>query len=99
MSLRSTPTSCCSTPTLEQPWVSGFLGLRVVGPTGDEPEIKQVAIREAFIVVSAVVGAIPYVGDLLGQIVVIAIAWTISNSPIKQGKHDQIAGGTRVVQV
>jgi uncharacterized RDD family membrane protein YckC len=76
-----------------------LLGLRVTGSGGDKPELKQAALREAFIVVSAVLGAIPLVGDWLGQILWIAIAVTISNSRTKQGKHDQIAGGTRVIKV
>lgn len=76
-----------------------LLGLRVIGPTGEKPEIKQAAMREAFLVVSAALGVIPYLGFLLGQVVWIAIAWTISNSPTKQGRHDQIAGGTRVLSV
>jgi uncharacterized RDD family membrane protein YckC len=73
------------------------LGLRVLGPTAAKPDLKQAATREAFLLVSAFVGVIPYAGDFLGSIVVLAIAWTISNSPTKQGKHDQLAGGTRVV--
>jgi uncharacterized RDD family membrane protein YckC len=73
------------------------LGLRVIGPAGTKPEFRQSATREAFILVSALVGVIPYAGDFLGSIVLVAIAWTISNSPTKQGKHDQLAGGTRVV--
>ncbi len=73
------------------------LGLRVLGPAAAKPDLKQAATREAFLLVSVLVGVIPYAGDILGSIVVIAIAWTISNSPTKQGKHDHLAGGTRVI--
>ena len=76
-----------------------LLSLRVVGPSGDKPEIKQAATREAVIIVSALLGAVPFAGDLLGSIPWLVIAWTIANSPTKQGQHDQIAGGTRVIKV
>lgn len=76
-----------------------LLHLRVIGPSGNKPDFRQAALREAWIVVAAIVGAIPFVGQWLATAVWIAIAFTISNSPTKQGKHDQIAGGTRVVRV
>ena len=70
-----------------------LLGLKVTGPDGDEPTIQQAAIREAF----TLVGAIPFIGPLLSLIAWIAIGVTINSSPTKQGKHDELAGGTRVV--
>jgi predicted PurR-regulated permease PerM len=42
---------------------------------------------------------IPIVGGLLGVIAIVVIAVTINGSPTKQGKHDQLAGGTQVVKV
>jgi uncharacterized RDD family membrane protein YckC len=71
-----------------------LLGLRVIGPTGAKPEIGQAANREAF----TLLGAIPYIGGLLGLIAWIVIAVTINSSPTRQGKHDEFAGGTQVVK-
>ncbi len=70
------------------------LGLRVIGRDGGRPTMRQALTREAF----TVVGAIPFVGPLLA---VAAWAWiiaTIRSSPLRQGKHDLLAGGTRVVR-
>jgi hypothetical protein len=39
-----------------------------------------------------------FVGALLYLISVVAIAVTINGSPTKQGKHDELAGGTQVVK-
>jgi hypothetical protein len=41
---------------------------------------------------------IPYLGPLLAFIAYVVIAATISGSPTKQGKHDELAGGTQVVK-
>ena len=41
---------------------------------------------------------IPFIGGLLLIIAVIVIAVTINGSPTKQGKHDELAGGTQVVK-
>ena len=71
----------------------GLLGLRVTGPHGGAPTVREAAIREAF----TLLGAIPYVGGLLAFIAWIVIAVTIHSSPTGQGKHDALAGGTRVV--
>ena len=75
-----------------------LLRLRVTGPTGGKPEIKEAAIREGFLVVGVVVGLVPVVGGVLANLLWIAVAVTISISPTKQGKHDAIAGGTRVIK-
>jgi hypothetical protein len=40
----------------------------------------------------------PFVGGLLGVIAIIVIAVTIAGSPTKQGKHDELAGGTQVLK-
>ena len=72
-----------------------LLGLSVRGAGGlPKPDFKQSAIRNAFTLLPVV----PYVGGLLGVIAIIVIAVTISNSPTKQGKHDELAGGTQVVK-
>ena len=72
-----------------------LLGMHVRGPAGaPKPDFKQSAIRNAF----TLLPIIPFVGGLLGVIAIIVIAVTISNSPTKQGKHDEMAGGTQVVK-
>lgn len=69
-----------------------LLGLEVRGPDGGAPTVRQAAIREAF----TLVGAIPYAGPALALIAWIVIMVTIDSSPTGQGKHDELAGGTRV---
>lgn len=72
-----------------------LLGLSVHGPGGaPKPDVKQSAIRNSFTLLSV----IPYIGGLLAFIAYIVIAVTINNSPTKQGKHDELAGGTQVVK-
>ena len=72
-----------------------LLGLSVRGAGGaPKPDLKQSAIRNAW----TLLPVIPYIGGLLGVIAIIVIAVTISNSPTKQGKHDELAGGTQVVK-
>lgn len=72
-----------------------LLGLRVHGPGGaPRPTAQQSAIRNSFTLLTV----IPYIGGLLAVIAYIVIAVTISNSPTKQGKHDELAGGTQVVK-
>ncbi|MCB0934041.1 MAG: RDD family protein [Mycobacterium sp.] len=71
------------------------LGLSVRGPGGaPKPDVRQSAIRNAF----TLLPILPYIGGLLGLIAIIVIAVTINNSPTKQGKHDEMAGGTQVVK-
>lgn len=72
-----------------------LLGLSVHGPGGaPKPDAKQSAIRNSFTLLSI----IPYIGGLLAIIAYIVIAVTINGSPTKQGKHDELAGGTQVVK-
>ena len=72
-----------------------LLGLSVHGPGGAaRPDVKQSAIRNSF----TLLAIIPYVGGLLAFIAYIVIAVTINSSPTKQGKHDELAGGTQVVK-
>jgi uncharacterized RDD family membrane protein YckC len=71
-----------------------LLGLSVRGPGGAaKPDVKQSAIRNAFTLLTI----IPF-GGLLTFIAMIVIAVTINSSPTKQGKHDELAGGTQVVK-
>ena len=71
------------------------LGLSVHGPGGTpKPDLKQSAIRNAFTLLPIV----PYVGGLLAVIAYLVIAVTINSSPTKQGKHDELAGGTQVIK-
>jgi uncharacterized RDD family membrane protein YckC len=73
-----------------------LMGLAVHGPGGaPRPDATQSAIRNSFTLLSVV----PYLGPLLAFIAYVVIAVTISGSPTKQGKHDQLAGGTQVVKV
>jgi uncharacterized RDD family membrane protein YckC len=72
-----------------------LVGLRVHGPGGaPKPDATQSAIRNSFTLLSV----IPYVGTLLAVIAYAVIAVTINGSPTKQGKHDELAGGTQVVK-
>ena len=72
-----------------------LLGLTVHGPGGaPRPDVTQSAIRNSFTLLAVV----PYLGPLLAFIAYVVIAVTISGSPTKQGKHDELAGGTQVVK-
>ncbi|SBS70279.1 RDD domain containing protein [uncultured Mycobacterium sp.] len=72
-----------------------LLGLQVHGPGGAaKPTAQQSAIRNSFMLLSV----IPWVGWLLHLIACVIIGVTINNSPTRQGKHDELAGGTQVVQ-
>ncbi|BBZ13565.1 RDD family protein [Mycobacterium branderi] len=72
-----------------------LLGLAVRGAgNAPKPDAKQSAIRNAFTLLAVV----PYFGGLLAFIAYVVIAATISSSPTKQGKHDELAGGTQVVK-
>lgn len=80
-----------------QGWTPGkkLLGLSVRGPGGAaKPDVQQAAIRNSW----TLLNIIPFVGGLLTLVAVIVIAVTISGSPTKQGKHDELAGGTQVVK-
>jgi uncharacterized RDD family membrane protein YckC len=80
-----------------QGWTIGkkLLGLSVHGPAGaPKPDLSQSAIRNAFTLLPIV----PFVGGLLAFIAMLVIAVTITGSPTKQGKHDELAGGTQVLK-
>jgi uncharacterized RDD family membrane protein YckC len=72
-----------------------LLGLSVRGPGGaPKPTVSQSAIRNSW----TLLPIIPFIGGLLGVVAIIIIAVTINGSPTKQGKHDELAGGTQVVK-
>jgi uncharacterized RDD family membrane protein YckC len=72
-----------------------LLGLTVHGPGGaPKPTLQQAATRNAFLLLNL----IPCLGGILSFAAWIYIAVTIENSPTKQGKHDEMAGGTQVVK-
>ena len=72
-----------------------LLGLAVHGPGGaPKPTLGQSAIRNAF----TVLPILPLAGGFLAVVAMVVIAVTISSSPTKQGKHDELAGGTLVVK-
>lgn len=87
--------------------------LRTEGPNGGNPTMEQAFKRNAFYLISfggMLIGSLLSIGflSILGWIiqvlcgiaalaVMIVIAATISSSPTKQGKHDEFAGGTKVV--
>jgi uncharacterized RDD family membrane protein YckC len=80
-----------------QGWTPGkkLLGLSVHGPGGaPKPDVQQAAIRNVWTLLNIV----PFIGGLLTLVAVIVIAVTIHGSPTKQGKHDELAGGTQVVK-
>ncbi len=72
-----------------------MLGLSVHGPGGAaKPTFQQSAIRNSW----TLLPIIPFIGGLLGVVAIVIIAVTINSSPTKQGKHDELAGGTQVVK-
>lgn len=78
-------------------WTPGkkLLGLSVRGVGGaPKPDVRAAAVRNMFTLLQL----IPCLGWILAPIAYIVIAVTISGSPTKQGKHDQLAGGTQVVE-
>ncbi|PND53160.1 RDD family protein [Rhodococcus sp. ENV425] len=83
-------------------WTPGkkIFGLSVAGPNGQFPTTQESATRNAFLLISALAW-IPFLGwifSLLSIAAYIAIAITIQVSPTKQGFHDQMARGTKVLK-
>jgi uncharacterized RDD family membrane protein YckC len=72
-----------------------LLGLKVLGPAGGRPTVRQATIRESF----TLLGAVPFAGPILALIAWVWIVVTIRSHPLGQGKHDVLAGGTRLVRV
>ena len=80
-----------------QGWTPGkkIFGLSVRGPGGAlKPDPRSSLIRNGFYLLAI----IPFVGGLLELAAIIYIAVTINQSPTKQGKHDELAGGTQVIK-
>jgi len=80
-----------------QGWTLGkkLLGLSVHGPAGAaKPDFQQSAIRNSW----TLFPILPFIGGLLGLVAITVIAITINSSPTKQGKHDELAGGTQVLK-
>ena len=79
-----------------------LLKLRTEGPDGNPPSL-EVAIRRNFWVALGALAVVPIVGGLIGSlaelVIVIVIAVTIGQSPVRQGWHDGFAGGTRVIKI
>ncbi len=76
--------------------------LRVLGPQGGNPTLEQ-ALRRNCWVAFGVLGVVPVVGGLVGELATLAavvmIAIGISNDRAdRRGWHDRFAGGTRVVK-
>ncbi len=72
-----------------------LLGLSVHGPGGAaKPDFQQSAIRNSW----TLFPILPFIGGLLGLVAITVIAITINSSPTKQGKHDELAGGTQVLK-
>jgi uncharacterized RDD family membrane protein YckC len=71
-----------------------LLKLRIIGPEGRTLTMEQALRREFF----TALGAIPLVGPFLAMGSWGWIIWSIHESPTRQGKHDMLAGGTRVVR-
>jgi uncharacterized RDD family membrane protein YckC len=70
------------------------MSLRVIGPDGNRPTLRQSVARESFVIP----GAVPFVGPFLALGAWVWIFLTVRSSPLRQGKHDMLAGGTRVVR-
>lgn len=84
-----------------------LLHLRVVGPAGGNPTRRESLRRNVYVVLGSIgiiCGAVIPFGGIIevlfaiaAIVLVIVIAVTINASPTKQGKHDEMAGGTMVV--
>jgi uncharacterized RDD family membrane protein YckC len=85
-------------------WTVGkmLVGVQVRGPAGARPTVRAALTRNAF-TAAGLLGLIPVVGGVLTGVAflagVSAIAVTIVRSETRQGWHDVLAGGTRVVKV
>ena len=65
---------------------------------GETPGLAvRVAARVIDIALVAALGAVPFAGPILALAAWIWIVLAIRSSPLGQGPHDHLAGGTRVV--
>lgn len=72
-----------------------ILRLRTVGPDGGNPTMEEAVRRNAWYAL----GILPFIGGLAQFAAAAAIGFTIANSPLNIGWHDQFGGGTRVIKV
>lgn len=85
-------------------WTVGkmLVGVQVRGPAGGRPTVRAALTRNAF-TAAGLFGLVPAVGGVLTGVAFLAcvgaIAVTIVRSATRQGWHDVVAGGTRVVKV
>jgi uncharacterized RDD family membrane protein YckC len=70
------------------------LGLRVIGPDGNNLDAASSLKRNLFLLT----GIVPCIGSIASLVLVIRIAMTISSDPNHQGWHDKFAGGAVVVK-
>lgn len=79
-----------------------ILKLQTRGVNGGKPTSEE-AVRRNIWVATSILAVIPVIGAWTGSVLelvaVIAIIVTVSQSPTKQGWHDQFAGGTSVVRL
>jgi uncharacterized RDD family membrane protein YckC len=79
-----------------------LLKLRTEGPDGSTPTTEQ-ALKRNFWVALGILGVIPVIGGVIGGLaelaIMILIAVTINSSPTREGWHDKLAGGTRVIKI
>ncbi|CAN5770850.1 hypothetical protein BH23ACT5_BH23ACT5_02730 [soil metagenome] len=71
------------------------LGLKTIGPDGNNPTIEQAIKRNAWMALSI----IPVLGGLAQLAAAIYIAVTINSSPTNTGWHDEFADGTSVIRI
>lgn len=71
-----------------------LIGLKTVGPDGNNPTMEQALKRNAWYAL----GIVPFLGGLAQLAATIYIAVTINNSATRTGWHDTFAGGTRVIK-
>jgi len=85
-------------------WTLGkmLVGIQVRGPAGARPTVRAALTRNAFTALG-LLGLIPVVGGVLTGVAFLAgagaVGVTIARSGTRQGWHDVVAGGTRVVKV
>jgi uncharacterized RDD family membrane protein YckC len=71
-----------------------LIGLKTVGPDGNNPTMEQALKRNAWYAL----GIVPFLGGLAQLAATIYIAVTINNSATRTGWHDTFAGGTKVIK-
>lgn len=78
------------------------LKLQTRGPGGGTPTLEQAIRRNAWTALG-ILAVVPVVGGVIGSLgmllAMIMIGVTISNSPTRQGWHDNFAGGTGVIKI